>query len=865
VPKKMGKAPNFFASIFVICLFSFSLYASPLDKAETFTLSNGLTVAAKPLSGSGLVAIEMWVKGGLLAEGKYLGSGISHFIEHMLFKGTEKRGPGDIPKEIHRLGGELNAATSLDYTYYKIILPKEHLSKGLEILADAIQNPIFSEEEFIKERDVILKEINMGEDSPSKRLWKILFREAFISHPYREPIIGRRDFFENLTCNDLVSFYKSHYTPAHMVLAIAGGIDMSSIKGEVENYFKDWKTTSNFSFPSFHEPQQITSRKLIEHFPAKKAYFRMGFHIPGIESEDLYSLDLLAFILGNGRASRLYMEIKEKKALADSLSAFSYTPSGQGIFGVDALTGPEKVGALEEAVLQEIEKIKRDGVEEKELERAKKIIQSEYKLSKERVASVAADIGYNKLILGDANFGSHYIERIKQVGKEEIKDIASKFLRQENLTICILTPEEKVARGPASGDSAEKARIIHKYILPDNLVLLTCENKITPMVNLNLLFKGGVICEAKEKNGVFALLSKCLIRSTKKKEYLELHSEIESRGGSLSSYSGYNSFGLSFTLPREDLGWGIEILASLLREPLFKEKDIEKAKEELDASLKIEDDDILTRAFYLFREAIFNKHPYSWRDKGTEESLKKITREDIISAYKKFCFGQTPVLAIFGDINEKQTISLVERKFRFLKGSQTDFKEFPSPGELPRKKDITLPREQAILVFGFPGVSVKDEDRFTIDVITTALSGQSGRLFTAVREKRGQAYFVGAFQIMGVVPGAIVFYTGTTSEKLDEVKKVMEREIERLKKGFLPQQEIEKAKENLIGKRRISLETNSSFGFDAALNELYGLGFNFYLNYERNIRKVDRVKIKKIAQKYFKKELMSCVIINPEI
>ena len=865
----MWTVPNFFVLIFSICFLISSLHAASLNKAETFTLDNGLTVTAKSLPGSGLVAIEMWIWGGLLAEGEYLGSGISHFIEHMFFKGTEKRSAGEIAKEIHSLGGELNAATSIDYTYYKIILPEEHLSKGLEIMADAIQNPVFSEKELAKERDVILKEINMGQDDPSRRLWKGLFREAFISHPYREPIIGRRDFFESLTRKDLVSFHKTHYTPQYMVLAIAGGIDMDAIKGEVENYFKNWKTTSNFSLPSFHEPQQITSRKTIEHFPGKKAYFRTGFHIPGIESEDLYSLDLLAFILGNGIGSRLYKEIKEKKGLADSISAFSYTPSGQGIFGIDAVTEPDKIGALEEAVMQEIEKIKRHGVPGKELERAKKVIQSEYKLSQERVASVAADIGYNKLILGDANFGEYYVERISRVKKKEIKDIACKFLRQENLTICILTPEKNPAwrhceprRGEAI--SEKEVRAINKHLLP-GLVLLTCENKITPMVNLNLVFKGGVIYEAKEKNGVFSLLSKCLIRSTKKKEYLALHSEIESRGGRLSSYSGYNSFGLSLTLPEEDLGRGVETLASLVREPLFKEEDIKKAKEELEASLSIEDDNILTRAFHLFRETIFNDHPYSWRDKGTQESLKKITRKDIISVYNKFCFGQTPVLAVFGDIDEKETISLVEKNFVFMEGRRKDFKKLLPPKKVSRKKNITLPREQAILIFGFPGVSVKDEDRFTIDVIATALSGQSGRFFTAVRGKRGQAYYVGAFQILGLVPGAIVCYAGTTSEKIDEVKGVMEKEIERLKEEFLPQEEIEKAKESLIGRRRISLEANSSFAFDAALNELYGLGFNSYREYEANIRRVDRAMIKEIAQKYLKQELMSCVIINPKI
>ncbi len=865
---KLRKLIQFFLYITIVSV-SFPILAANIDKTETFTLDNGLTVTAKFLPGSGLVAIQMWVRGGLLAEEKYLGSGISHFIEHMLFKGTEKRGPGVIAREIHELGGDINGATSMDYTQYKIILPKEHLGKGLDILADAVKNSSFSEEELAKEREVILKEINMGEDEPSRKLWKNLFREAFISHPYREPVIGRRDFFESLTREDIVSFYRSHYVPQHMVLAIAGDVDLDSIRAGAEEYFKDWKSESNFSSPAFYEPAQISPRKAVGYFPGEKAYLKLGFHIPGVESEELYSLDLLAFIIGRGKASRLYREIKEKKGLADTVSAFSYTPSNAGLFGIEAITEPEKIGDLEKSILDEIEKLKKEGVNGKELRRAKRIIESEYKLSQERVEAVADDIGYNKLILGEADFGKYYIERIGLVSEEEIKATARRFLREENLTTCILSPAGKEKK---EKETAGEERNIHRHELRNetsdriSVILLTSGNRITHMASLNLLFRGGVICEDREKNGIFSLLSKCLIRSTKKKEYFELHSEIESRGGSLSSYSGYNSFGLSLTLPKEELERGMEIMASLVKEPLFKEEDIKKAKEELEAELKIEDDDVLQKAFYLFREAMFNGHPYAWRDKGTEENIRKITRRDIFSTYEKFCLGQAPVLAVFGDIDEKETVSLAGKKFGFLnKKGHALFKELISPEEIPSGKDITLPREQAILVFGFPGVSIKDEDRFPLEVITSALSGQSGRLYDAVREKRGQAYYVGAFQITGLVPGAIVFYAGTTSQNVDEVRELMEKEIGKLKEELLPESEIEKAKENLIGERRIALQSNSAFAFDSGLNELYGLGYNFYLSYEANIRKIDAQRIREIAHKYFNMEKMSCVIIRSGI
>ena len=193
------------------------------------------------------------------------------------------------------------------------------------------------------------------------------------------------------------------------------------------------------------------------------------------------------------------------------------------------------------------------------------------------------------------------------------------------------------------------------------------------------------------------------------------------------------------------------------------------------------------------------------------------------------------------------------------------FKKFPRPEKISAKKEAAHPGQQAILVFGFPGVDIKDEDRFAIDVITALLSGQSGRLFTAIRDEKGDAYFVGAYQILGLVPGAVVFYAGSIPEKIDEVREVMKREVERLKEEPISQQEIEKAKAHLIGKRRISLETNSSFAFDAGLNELYGLGCNFYRDYEAKITAIDGLMIKEAARKYFNMEDMSCVIINPKI
>ena len=896
---------------------SFSLYASPLDKtetlvkAETFRLDNGLIVVAKNLPASRLAAIQMWVKGGLRAEGEFLGSGISHFLEHMLFKGTDKRGPGEIAEEIHRLGGEINAGTSLDYTCYKIILPREHLAKGLELLADAIRNSNFPEEEFKREREVILKEINMNDDDPSRRLWHIFLREAFTAHPYREPILGNKEFFEHLRREDMVNFYKTRYLPQQMVLAMAGGIDRASIKEKVEAYFKDWRVNSNLTIPFMEEPRQLSPRKTIEVFSGEKAYLRLGFHIPGVESEDLYSLDLLSFIIGRGKGSRLYGEIKERKGLADSISASSFTPSSQGVFMVEAISGPDKLDALDEAILQEIEEIKKNGVREEELNRARKILKAEYNLSQEKVEEVAGDIGYNRLILGEANFGEYYIRRLGQVKREDLREVARRYLRKENLTMAILSPPKPKAgeeierevehignyssyrrirgvRGhnlmPLKGVTGSEAttrggdpdgsklrsgatnlleRVIHKQILPANLILLTSPSEISPMVRLHLLFRGGVLYEEKEKSGLFSLLARTLIRSTKKKGYLELHSEVESRGGELSSYSGYNSFGLSLSLAKEDLPWGIGILASLLREPAFKEEDIAKAREELEAGLKIEDDNILTGAFYLFRETMFNDHPYAWRDKGTADSLKKITPQDLFSIYQNYCLGQAPILAIFGHIDEREVTALVENNFSFLKmTTPVQFKPLPAPLYRAVRKEVSLPREQAILIFGFPGVSISDNDRFSLEVMTAILSGQSGRLFRAIREKKGEAYYLGAYQILGLVPGALVFYAGTTPEKVKEIEKEMEREIERLKVEELSISEIDKAKEILIGDRRIALEGNSSLAMDSALNELYGLGFNFYLDYESNIKKVDAAMIKAVARRYLKPEIKSCLLIN---
>ncbi|NQS99928.1 MAG: insulinase family protein, partial [Candidatus Omnitrophica bacterium] len=850
-------------------------------KVQEFKLDNGMVVLLKENHDLPLVSFFLCLGSGSAQEGKLAGSGISHFIEHMVFKGTKTRPPGQVFKEIESYGGRINAATSYDYTNYKITVPSEFALEALEVLADMLINPIFAEEELEKERKVVLREIGMNHDDPQRYVSRLLWQCAYSSHPYKYPILGQEDLFTGLTRKDLVEFHRLHYAPSNMVLSVTGDINKEKTINSIKELFRGFKQPpTKEAVTAIAEPKQQQLREKEEKFTSGLTYLLLGFHSVALTDPDLFALDILATLLGEGESSRLYQSICNKKRLAFSIEAMNYTPRDPGLFIIAAFLEQRHRRAALASILKQIEKIKKKGISNQELECAKNKIISDIIFHNQTLAGQAQDLGLNQALTADFRFTEIYLQKINEVEASQVLKVAKEYLTEDNLNIVSLIPQDPVSpneqpRGSLNGNlnigienlngAGLETAEVKKHTLDNGLTLLIKEKHDLPLVSIKATFKGGLRAETEDMNGISNLLAKMLDKGTKSKNASKIAGLIESKGSRIHSFSGNNSFGLGLDLLSKDLDQILALTADLIINSRFPQRELKREKEKNLAKLKSINDNIFQTAIELLKKSLFQKHPYRFLNLGSELSLKKIRRSDLTDFYQRFCVGENMVLAVFGDVDPQQVLVKVKTLFAQLPAGR---KALISPVAEPEAMSVKtsteqLLKEQSLICIGFPGTTVFNQDRYAIEMICRILSQPSGRLFSQIRESSGLAYTLGAYSVVGLDPGYIVIYVATSGENVETVKSQIWQQLELLKKVPLDQQQLSQAKRVLLADELISRQTNAYLCMQSALDELYGLGHNYHLNYPEQIDKLSAQDITRSANQYFDLGNYAIVVVNP--
>ena len=833
-------------------------------QAKKQALDNGLTIIAKPIPQSALATALLIVKTGSATEEEFLGSGISHFVEHMLFKGTEKRKVGQIAQEVEALGGAINGFTAQDYTGYSITLPVEKIGQAIEILSDIIMHSRFDPEELEKEREVILSEIRMDNDDPDNRVYELLFAHSYTRHPYRYRISGYEPLLRALTRDDLLTYYKRMYIPNNMVLVITGGIENEKALAAVKEEFRNFEQKPFFLRRLPQEPEQNETRRREEFYPTQLLRMYCGFKSVGITESDLFALDVLAAILGDGDDSRLYKELYTKKQLVYSIGAFNLTPMDKGLFTIHCTLDKQNKEATLAAIFEQIEKIRKRGVSLAELEKAKKQVLSGYIFSRQTTTQIAYDIALNEVTTQDPDFSKKYVERIQRLLPQDIQAAAKRYLTHESLTVTMVGPLD-------TGETAADKRIleplseIHKVVLDNGLTLLVKEDHRLPLVAIRALYKGGLRFETTDNNGISNLTAQMLTLGTKRRSAKAIAREIEAMGATLNAISGSNSFGLSLDVLTQDVEPAFGIMADCLKNPMFPEDELAKEHQRVLAQIKAKEDDVFFLAFRPLKRMLFKNHPYGFDILGEKESLDRIKRQDILAFYQRLSGANNMVLAIYGDVTLEKATQLVKAAF-----AKTGAKELPQlnleeafPKE-PVEQISPVPREQAVIALGFPGLRFSDQQRYSLEVLDAILSSMSGRLFQKIREDIGGAYTLGGGSVPGIERGMYYLYAATTYENMEKVKKIMLQEIIAVQDSGVSEDELGKAKAYLCGEHDKSLETNAALAMASGLDELYGLGYNNYQHYKEKISSVAKEQVLQAARDYLNRSAMVMMILAPQ-
>ncbi len=833
----------------------------PAVSARTSTLPNGLGIIVQEDHSAPVASVQVWVETGSIHEGRHLGGGLSHLLEHMLFKGTPTRGASAFAQSVQDAGGYINAYTSFDRTVYWIDIPAKGVSVALELLADAVMNSTLPPEEYVKEQEVIRREFAMGNDDPDRMSGHALFATAFREHPYRHPIIGYLDVFNGLQRDEVMAYYKRRYVPNNMFFVVVGDVDAGCVEAQLADLFAAHPRRS--APPVFvpPEPPQLGRRESHTEFPTELTRLHMAWHVPPTSHPDIPALDVAAVVLGSGRSSHLYKVLREDLALVHSVDAWCYAPGQAGLFGVDAVLDPGKREEVEAEILRMIERLREKGVTERELAKARKASLSHQLQSVTTMRGRASDLGSNWLLARNLDFSRDYLAAIQRVSGADIQRVITIYLTDQNLSVVSLNPPGTLAQTKAAAP-AVTAGAIQKFELSNGLRLLVREDHRLPLVSVNAAFKAGLLAETAADNGITRLLSKVLLKGTATRTAGQIADEIEELGGGIGSDAGNNSLSVSVRVMRPDFRTGLEILADVLKNATMPEKAVAREKEAQLAALKAEDEEMTVVARNLLRAKLFGGHSYGLRGAGTPESVSRLTPADLLAFRDRHVVARNGVLAVFGDVHAEEVRALAEELLGTLPAGEAALASVPEPPILAASREVEVlkEKEQAVLMVGFPGADLFSADSAALEIIDEACSDLGSRLFLRIREEMGLAYFVGSSQMSGLARGMFAFYLGTAPEKLADVKAALFDEIAKLARDGLTPAELARSKEKSIGQQEIRNQSNGALAFQVALNELYGLGHNYHLDQRHQIEALTLDEVRAVAGKYFTQSALTAIV-----
>jgi len=819
------------------------------------TLPNGLEIILREDRSAPVVSAQAWCRAGSIDEGRWLGAGLSHVLEHMLFKGTTTRPGSRIDQEVQSAGGYMNAFTSFDRTVYYINVPNTGAAVAVDILCDILQNATLPAEELAKELEVIRREMAMGNDDPGRRSGRRLFEAAYTRSPYRYPIIGVPDIFNRVTREDLVAYYTEKYAPNNCFLVIVGDFQADEMIRRITAAFSG---TGARAVPVSHpplEPLQTAPRDVVEEAPIELGHFHMAWHIPDPRHPEIAALDVLSTLLGSGRSSRLYRAIHEQAGLAHSVNAWIYAPGLEGLFGVSGVCDGDKFAAARDAILAEVDRMKTELVSSAELAKAVKQFTAGMLSTRKTMEGQATDLGACWILATDLSFSERYLAAVSRLTPEDLRRVAQEYLSETNRTTVALLPrgttppKETVA-------AAGTDHPVRKFTLANGLRLLVKEDHRLPFVEFRAVLGGGVLTESAADSGVTALMSKLLVKGTARRTAEQLAIEIESLGGSLDPFSGNNSFGVSAEVLRDDFETGLQLVGEVLRQPAFPEGPFERERTTQLAAIRGQRDQLLFSAFQGLRRELFGEQGYGLDVSGSEASVSRLGVADVRRHYERLVTPGNAVLAIFGDVHAEAVRGAVEAAF----GDWSADGALPTPpptADGPRgasRTEAQRDKEQAVLVLGFPGTTLSSPDRYPLELLQEACSDLGSRLFLRIRDELGLAYYVGASHFVGRTPGYFAFYCGTAPEHCGQVEEEFHAQAAALAKEGLTAEELDRAKAKIIGQKKIARQDLGQLALTAALDELYGLGFDYGDGDDARYAAVTLDDLRTVAARYLRPE-----------
>ncbi len=838
-----------------------------LLEVEQRTLPNGLTVLVNRDLRVPVVSLQCWCATGSLHEGRWIGSGISHLLEHLLFKGTATRTGVQMVQEIQDLGGHFNAYTTYERTVYHIDLPAESWRQALPILADAVLHPTIAPEEFDREKDVIRREFAMVEDDPESQLFQAAFETAFLRHPMRFPIIGQIDLFNALTREDVVAYHRERYVPQNLFLIASGAVEPEEVFSVAESCMGSEPRRFLADLPLPAEPQQVAARYARKTFASELARISILYPVPGFGHPDSAALRVLALLLGEARSSILHQKLVERESLAEEVETFAFAGPEVGAFGVEARCAPGRLEALAARIREEVAKIGQAPPSEADLTLARRLTLARSISDLKTMAGKAEAVGSGWLVARDPYLKETFLRLLLGVSAEDVQRVARRYLlpHKENRVDLVPTGFRPRAGGSAGAARSKDDTVPTLTKVGGGFRMISLSNAL-PLQFFRAAFDGGLLFEPKGKEGVCFLAAQLLLKGTRNRTAARIAREVEELGGSIAADAGNNSAGFSLEVLSDQWAPALKLFLEMLLEPACREDELAIEKRKQLSLLQAERDDPLSIARNLVRRTLYGAHPYGGTILGTEESLASLGVADVKQFIGRVIQTNRLILAGSGPVDprEWQAFVVPELSSRFGEAALLSFPPLPPPPSGPMRVEERAPgKEQAIVEIAFPIPELVHPDQLPLAVVGEALSDLGTRLFVRVRDELGLAYFVSASRFLGRQAGYFYFYAGTAPGKEREVEQVLLEEAVRLAQEGFSEEEFVRARAKLISEETMSWQNPSSVVTSSALHELLGLGWDYDERRLLRLKAMGLDEVNRVLRTYFQSKGYVVGVVRP--
>jgi zinc protease len=872
------------------------------QRTRRVTLDNGLTVIVRESHRVPVASFWVWYRVG--ARNEPLGqTGISHWVEHMLFKGTPDYKPGEIFRTINKYGGMLNGFTWLDYTAYFETLPNTQLELAASIEADRMENAVFDPDEFERERTVILSEREGSENSPGFHLGEEMMGAAFRAHPYGQSVIGFKSDLLALTRDELYDYYKTFYTPRNSTVVVVGAVDSDETIAMIDRLFGKIPSGPNVPEVRTQEPEQVAERRVTVRRPAPSQQMSLAWHGPNAAHQDSAAMAVLDTVLsggkgiglgsggGMGRSSRLYRSLVSSGLCSGASSSFPLTIDPY-LFSISAtlIPGIERE-QVESVVFEEIRRLRDDQVPQIELDRAIKQIRAQFAYATESVTHQAHWLGSMQTVAPDQD-PDDYLERVAGTAPDDLQRVANTYLREGRYTLGWLIPTSagggteagtdapnpmvrpcyfSDGHGDAAVEGAPQTTLeIEERQLSNGVTMLANHDSQSEAAVVELRIPAGSALDA-EMPGLARMTGQMLTRGTQTLTFEQLNEELDSLGAAIGVSTSREYVDISVQCLREDAGRLIQIMADVILRPTFPDDELDRVRAQSLNSLRRSKDDTRAEASHLLRTMLYpGGHPLAHRAIGTEETLSAMGRDDLARFQRQAHAPDGAIFAVAGGLDVDQAAELIEDSFRHWTVAEdavrTTIEPVTAPDEQLRSSGSIPGKSQSDIAIGIPAIarSHPDYDALRMANLILGRLGLMGRLGANVRDGQGLAYYVFSNLSAGSTYGRWTAQAGVNPENVERAIESILDEVRRLRDAPVDEDELADGKSFVVGSLPLGLENSASIAGTMLQIGYHNLGLDYVERLPERTAAISLESVQQAARRYLDPNRLAIAVVGPE-